>query len=156
MNMNPDIYKFINTVNPSKEIIINAYVARDSIYNLDNINTRIKHLKKLGFTQKQINKYNSDKHQNYIHKYMNNIYYEHTHSDDFNFNPILNDFNSPNDDCSFNSIIGQYQNSDEYKVLENQIQYRLNRLHHLSNYLNESNKQFYQALTIEELIYLGW
>lgn len=143
METNLHIQEFLNSENPNKDVIISAYVARDDFYNLESRETREKHIKKLGYTLDQINDYRSRKQDNYVKNYFDKMYQKYQSGDvniQINFDPVIN----------------QFQNSNEYKIIENQIGKKLERFNILSNLLDSSNEQFYQALTVEELMYLGW
>lgn len=137
------INEFINSENPNKHLIVNAYVARDAINNLDSYDNRKKHLEKLGYTLEKINEYQTKKQTDYINKYIENFYLDNNNDEDINYN----------------SIIVHYHNSFDYQNVQKKIELKLSRFNVLNNLLEISkhnNYDFYNALSIEELNFLGW
>jgi len=137
------IQEFLNSENPSKEVFVNAFVSRDNFYNIDTRETREKHLKKLGYTLEKINAYKARKQNEFVTNVFQTSYQN-----------FLNE--NQNVPVNFDVIINSYQNSADYKLVENKVQKDLERFNTLSNLLDSSNAEFYQALTIGELSYLGW
>lgn len=143
MNSNTYIQEFLNSNDPTHEIIVNAYRERDNLKNLNTRETREGHLLKLGYTLQKINEYRNRKQREFVTNYLERMYQDY-------------ESNSQNIQINFESIIEMYQNSNEYQIVENEVQNRISRFNILSNLLDTSNEQFYNALTVDELVYLGW
>ena len=139
MEMNQSVQEFLNTKEPSKSIIINAYNVRDEHYNIDNIETRYQYMKKLGYDLEKINNYKKNKQEEFVMNYIKNQYE-----------------NNSGKRFSFDEILDIYYQSDDYKLVEKQVNKKIERFNYLNNYLDESNLTFYQQLTKAELEYLGW
>jgi hypothetical protein len=54
------------------------------------------------------------------------------------------------------TLMNQWKNSKEFLVLENQQLPKQQRYGDLVNYLEATNEEFYNQLTFDELIYLGF
>jgi len=143
MNSNTYIQEFLNSNDPTHEIIVNAYRERDNLGNLNTRETREGHLLKLGYSLQKINEYRNRKQREFVTNYLERMYQDY-------------ESNSQNIQINFESIIEMYQNSNEYQIVENEVQNRISRFNILSNLLDTSNEQFYNALTVDELVYLGW
>ena len=143
MDTNQYVKEFLNSEDPSKELIVNAYVVRDKHYNIDSEETRFKHMKKLGYTLDQINEYQKRKQEEYVMNYMRTMYTQYQ-SENMNF------------ETNFEDILQSYQNSIDYQIVQNTVNQRTERFNVLSALINSPNYDFYNALTSEELYYLGW
>lgn len=130
--------------NQNRIEMINSYLQRDNEMNLDSNQNRLKKLKKLGYTLEQINKYQSDKQKEFVMNYVRNRYE----------NYIENNFEIGY--MNFNNIISDYENSQEYQRVLDIVNNRMDRFNVLSQYIGGTNYDFYNALSYEELIYLGW
>lgn len=139
METNQSVQEFLNTDDPSKEIIINAYNVRDNYYDVNNAAQRYEHMKKLGIDLENINNYKKEKQDKFVKKYIKNLYE-----------------NNSEDSFSFDQIKEIYYQSDDYKLVEKKVNKLIERYNHLKEYLHGSNIAFYQQLTKEELEYLGW
>lgn len=134
----------MNQPNLQREEIVNAYLERDIELNLDSPENRVKNLNKLGYTIEKINEYKNKKQQEYIMNYVANRYNEYIHN---NFEIGY---------MNFGEIINNYENSQEYQRVEQRCNEKLQRYNVLSQYIDGTNFDFYNALTRDELIYLGW
>lgn len=143
MNNDQYIQEYLNSENPTLEVIINAYLVRDHFYNLDNRETREKYLHKLGYIPELITKYKIEKQSDFVSNFILNHYRNYLNSNE-------------NYTIDFESIVNQYRNTPDYQLVQNKAHHDLERFNSLVNFLESSNQQFYQELTIDELKYLGW
>lgn len=125
---------------PSQNEIADCYYDRDIRLNINNNQTIINAMKKLGYLNFNYNdevvKYERLLLQNYI----NNNYR-----------------NSINVNMKINDILNNIKQTNEYHNFIEQLNNRLNKSIIFSKYINDNDtKEFYQSLTIEELEILGF
>ena len=132
---NTDIKQFLNCTSPTIDMVVKAYIARDTYLKVSFEDYKLSCLKKLGYTTETIT-------TNIQYKFkvkMNEII------DKF----LLNTLESPQ--CNFTSEYDKLVNSDEMVTYIETHETRFTELDSIDN-----NVDFYKKLTYEELMCLGW
>lgn len=131
----PDVKPYLNEEDPTVNTIAKAYLARDNIMELNFNNLKEEYLKKLGYTNERIQQNVNHKVKEHLYSLVNSFLQQPTSSADYNF---LDEFN-------------KVMTSEEtVKYIETKKE-RYDSLVVISDHL-----QFYQSLTKDELMYLGW
>ena len=131
----PDVKPYLNEEEPTVNTIGKAYLARDNIMELPFNDLKEEHLKKLGYTNERIQQNVNHKVKEHLYSLVNSLPQQPTSSADYNF---LDEFN-------------KVMTSEEtVKYIESKKE-RYDSLVVISDHL-----QFYQSLTKDELMYLGW
>lgn len=118
---------------------VNAYYQRDLSMGLNNANTIISSLKKLGYYNLNIN----TEEETFIKAKLITWIKNNSYSDIINRN--------------LTNIITEIKNTNYYGDFNNQINCRIEKNSQLTNYMNCTDTfDFYSALTIEELNHLGY
>jgi hypothetical protein len=118
---------------------INAYYQRDISMNLNNTNTIVQSLKKLGYYNLNLNL----EEEIYLKAQV--------------INWIKNNSYSQFVNLSLQDIISQIKNTEDYSRFINRLNSRIERASNLSNLVNTTDTfDFYSALTLDELNYLGY
>jgi hypothetical protein len=133
----PDIKHFMTTTFLTKENIVLAYVARDVEMKLTGPNYFKKHLTKLGYTPESIVENYQNQMRRFLHEKLDELVDEENY-------------------YKLETLMNQWKNSKEFLVLENQQLPKQQRYGDLVNYLEATNEEFYNQLTFDELIYLGF
>lgn len=134
---------FLTSEEPKKFLMVDAYCVRDEFMGLDNYENRIKHMKKLGYDLEVINNLKSNSQEKFINNEMKRLYGEYINN---NVDVIIN----------ISELIEMYENSEEYVKMCDRIDFKINRYNFLKDKLETNMYDFYNNLTEEELIYLGW
>lgn len=118
---------------------INAYYHRDVTMNLNNTNTIINSLKKLGYFNININleeeKFLKSKLISKIKNEPLDIFYQQ----------------------NIHNIMTEIKNTNDYATFIQRVNHRLERVNELNNHCNDNDVyNFYSALTLDELNYLGY
>ena len=122
---------------------IDAYYKRDVDMELNNSDTVIKAIKKLNYYN--INYDNENK--NYFLKKLTNIL-----TDELYLN-----WNSDIKNKTINQILDDIKESKDYSIFNDNLNYRINRNLQLEEYIQCIDiYYFYNALTLQELNYLGY
>ena len=132
---NVEVREFLNSQNPSVEVIARAYKVRDELLNgLNYVFDKNKHLEKLGYTEEKTKSHVKNLFRSKIIKEVDNFI---SNSGE----PVINIDNEYN----------MFMTSPE---IANLISFRKNRF----NILNSINDhfEFYNSMTKEELTYIGW
>jgi hypothetical protein len=130
---NTDIKQFMASSNPTVDMIVKAYIARDTVMNISF--DKQKNLKKLGYTTNAITT-----HIQYKFK--------------MNMSRIIDKFLLNTLDTSEYNLTTEYDkmvNSDEIVRYIESHETRFSELNSIDNYI-----EFYQKLTHGELMCLGW
>lgn len=142
METNQHVVEFLETIEPTKEQMVKAYIVRDEFLNLQSSEYLVKHMNKLGYNLIKITEYSSNEQKKYVMKELENNYEEY--------------IKTGSSFANYNIIIDKYQNSEEYKKVQERVEHSIHRFEELSKLLEGSNLDFYNALTNDELINLGW
>ena len=142
METNQHVVEFLETIEPTKEQMVKAYIVRDEFLNLQSSEYLVKHMNKLGYNLIKITEYSSNEQKKYVMKELENNYEEY--------------IKTGSSFANYNIIIDRYQNSEEYKKVQERVEHSIHRFEELSKLLEGSNLDFYNALTNDELINLGW
>lgn len=117
---------------------INAYYQRDITMNLNNANTIVQSLKKLGYYN-----VNNMEEESYLKAQIINWIKHNSYQQHLNL--------------TISDIISQIINTQDYSHFVNRLNHRIERSNNLSGYINLSDTfEFYSALTLDELNYLGY
>lgn len=120
-------------------ITVNAYYQRDVSMNLNNTNTIINSLKKLGYYNINLN----IEEENYIKSKI--IVW------------IKKNICLQSGNVTLNDIISQIKNSEDYAHYTNKLNQKLQRYNILSGFVNSTDTfDFYSTLTLDELNYIGY
>ena len=131
-----DVKTYLNEKKPSVTTIAKAYLARDNIMKLNFNNLKEEHLKKLGYTDESIQ-------QNINHKLKGHLYSLVNH---FLKQPIIE-----NAEHNFLDEYNKFMSSEDTVTYIESKKKEYKSLSIISDHL-----QFYQSLTKDELMYLGW
>jgi hypothetical protein len=134
----PDVIHFLESNNPTVEIMARAYYARDVAMNLGFNNIVAKAFNKLNYTPGGINRVIRNGFMRYIDGLMRQ----------FLQNPDIDPFGG----------VGIPQLYEEYvENNRNEIEYRVERYNFLMNFINTNDHfEFYKNMTNDELVYIGW
>tara|TARA_E500000178_G_C16839936_1_gene670056 strand:+ start:501 stop:902 length:402 start_codon:yes stop_codon:yes gene_type:complete len=124
-----EVKKFLQSENPSVDVIASAYYKRDQIMNLNF--DKEQSLKKLGYTEDRIKSFIKNDFKLKMQNIINN----------FDQNTIIN----------LEEEYVSYLTSDKIVNMVNFRQNRYNFLNSIDNHL-----EFYNSMTREELTHLGW
>lgn len=124
-----EVKKFIQSENPSVDVMASAYYKRDQIMNLSF--DKEQSLKKLGYTEDRIESFIKNDFKLKMQNIINN----------FDQNTIIN----------LEEEYVSYLTSDKIVNMVNFRQNRYNFLNSIDNHL-----EFYNSMTREELTHLGW
>ena len=120
------------------EELTNSYYNRDIEYNINNNNTIIRSLSKLGYLNFNLNDEIRNVEQRMLKKYIDNNY-QHVYNQ------------------SVSNIINMIKQTDEYTNYMNQLNGKLGRSIILSRFINDfDTNNFYKSLTVAELEYIGF
>ena len=129
LNQNNDVITYNNTTHPTKQQIVKAYVARDTMSNL-SVNSIIDaSINKLGYNPNKINRT--------INYRFNNFYLK-----------------NGNNELSKQQMKSNFLNKQEIRNYINNCNNRYQLLISLKS--NCTITQVYNCMTISELNYLGW
>jgi hypothetical protein len=118
---------------------INAYYQRDISMNLNNANTIIKHLRKLGYYNINLNV------EEELYLKFQIINWVKNNSCLLSANVTLND------------IISQIKNSEDYMHYRDKLYSKIERTNNLCRFISSTDTyEFYSALTLNELNYIGY
>lgn len=130
-----DVKNFHNMTEPSVDIMAKAYFTRDIIMNKSLESKKESILKKLGYTHEKIQRYID-------YEFKKHLY---TLVDKF--------LKNPNNDTEYN-FLNEYNEFKLSEGIKNYTETRKQRFEIL-NVIN-NHQDFYMAMTVEELEYLGW
>ena len=141
MDHNEQVQEFLTTAIPNKDTIVNAYVARDTIMELDFNEMKQKHIRKLGYTLDKIDEYQAKKQEEYV---INNITQQYgEYIKDGNYNEI-----------NIEMIVNNYKDSVDYQQTKQTVDFRIGKFNKLAS--TETVEDLYNSLNVNELKYLGW
>ncbi len=132
---NYNIKLFMESSEPTIDMIVKAYIERDTELNLSFDDYKPKYLKKLGYTTTAITNYIQSKFKTKMYNTINQF--------------LLNTLEDLH--CNFTTEYEKMINSEE---IVNYIKTRETRFVELNSI--DNNVEFYQKLTHEELQCLGW
>ena len=130
-----DVKNFLNTEVPTIDIMAKAYFARDNFMNLSFENNKESMLEKLCYTSEKIQKNINYKFKNYLYSLVDKFLTDPKNDAEYNF---LDEFN-------------KFMASEEIKEYIETRKKRYDMLNAIDNH-----QDFYKAMTMEELVYLGW
>ena len=119
---------------------VKAYFARDLLLELDTRDKRVFYLNKLGYTPEKVNAFVSRSQKKWIMNKLEGLYEKSDYEKSF----------------SMEDMIKMYEESELGMKVANDVKYRLERYNHLVKFLDESNHNFYEQCTLDELECLGW
>lgn len=129
----------VSLIGVDKTNTVNAYYQRDLNMNLNNTNTIIKNLQKLDYLNLNINV----EEEKFLKSKL-----------------ILKVKNNPLDVFfkeNIHNIITEFKNTNDYGNFIERLNYRLERANVLNCFYNDTDiYNFYSALTLDELNYLGY
>lgn len=118
---------------------VNAYYQRDLNNGLNNLNTIVKSLKKLGYYEININ----IEEELFVKSKVTQWIKNNTCSNLINMN--------------MQNLFSEIKNTNEYNEFEQRLNHRIERANNLNIYKNDTDVySFYSALTLEELNCLGF
>ena len=127
-----------------KTKMIKMYLDRDfTIDNADSVETRQKYMYKLGYTTDKIDAYKKRRQDSYMLNMFKKMYSEYL---DYQTNHSID----------FKELEKKYLLSDEYQEVNEYYNHSLSRMEYLQPFLEKSNEEFYNELTIQELMRLGY
>ena len=133
IEQHPDVMNFLNNEDPNVNTIVKAYIARDIIMNIDF--DKINILEKLGYTLEKVQTNLGNKVKAHLHSLVNKFISQTITQSTYNF---IEETNS-------------VMTSEE---TQNYIKTRKERYDTLINI--DDRVSFYESLTKDELIDLGW
>ena len=134
----PDVIEFLESNNPTVEIMARAYYARDVAMDLGFNDIVARVFNKLCYTPDEINKFIKNGFLTYVNGLMRQ----------FLQNPKIDPFGGI-------GISQLYELYIEKKCIE--IEYRSKRYKFLMNFVkNNDHFGFYRNMTNDELVYIGW
>jgi hypothetical protein len=133
LEQHPDVMNFLNNEDPNVNTIVKAYIARDIIMNIDF--DKINILEKLGYTLEKVQTNLGNKVKAHLHSLVNKFISQRMTQSTYNF---IEETNS-------------VMTSEE---TQNYIKTRKERYDTLINI--DDRVSFYESLTKDELIDLGW
>lgn len=124
-----------NLLGKNKDYTIDSYCKRDNVMNINSNDQIVNSLKKLGY-------YNID--QNFeCNRYI--------------IDSLMLDSKNLDKTKTINKLSEEFKETTKYKTFVHNINSRIGRALVLSSFINSGNSNnFYNALTLEELNYLGW
>ena len=124
-----------NLLGNNKNYTVDTFYKRDNLMNINGNNQIINSLKKLGY-------YNIDQ-NNECNNYISNF--------------VLSKTKDMDKTKTINKLFDEFKESTEYKNFVHNINSRIGRALVLSSFINSNDTlNFYNALTLEELNYLGY
>ena len=124
-----------NLLGKNKNYTVDSYCKRDDIMNINDNDQIINSLKKLGY-------YNIDQ-NNECNNYISNS--------------VISKNKNHDKTKTLNELFDEFKETTEYKNFLHNINIRIGRALVLSSFINTGNIiNFYNALTLEELNYLGF
>lgn len=119
---------------------VKAYDARDLLLELNTHDQRVSYLNKFGYTPEKVNTFVTRSQKEWIMNQLEGLYEKSDYDKSFNME----------------DMIKLYEESELGMKVANDVKYRLERYNHLVKFLDESNHNFYEQCTLDELECLGW
>jgi hypothetical protein len=121
---------------------INAYYNRDIKYDINNINTIIEHLQKLGYWNFSFTNEKEKFVRNKLIDFVKNTHYNNLNNNLYN-------------------VINEIETSDDFISFHNNLLKRQTRSTQITDFMSNSvsninTLDFYNMLTLDELIYIGY